>query len=280
MFEARAFGTRAATALAERRQGRILTASAIACNLLTDAQRVVCLVARAVGEGPLNIVVEADSLPPVAPGARFAVSERELALGPIRVSLEGAASWDGAHSRTLLEQARQRLASEPGVCSQLRDEAQAILERKRCAMILPQHASPWIAVLASDDEPTLERSVLPLIGLGPGLTPAGDDWLAGWLLGLWVVDAAMALRAGQTVVRAATGRTNCLSLACLECAAAGEADAGWINLFAALAETTAGRSRVQAAAQRVLERGATSGAAMLMGFCSGALTSPSSEVQA
>ncbi len=119
----------------------------------------------------------------------------------------------------------------------------------------------------------MAAAVTSLCGLGPGLTPAGDDWLAGWLLALRLqppqarhrgLTLNMARGAVQT---AAATRTNTLSRAFLNCAAAGEIDAHWQALLDALIDGS--DAQIAAAASRILAQGATSGADMLAGFLMG-----------
>jgi hypothetical protein len=109
-----------------------------------------------------------------------------------------------------------------------------------------------------------------LVGLGPGLTPAGDDWLAGWLLAQQLAEDLTGLRNLSGLVgQVATDRTTTLSRALLACAAAGEADAAWHALLASLAKVPMTNPPIDQSAQTILSHGATSGAAMLIGFCAG-----------
>jgi hypothetical protein len=62
-----------------------------------------------------------------------------------------------------------------------------------------------------------------LIGLGPGLTPSGDDFLGGTLIALHALGAhAAACRLGPWVLARAGDRTHRISLGHLACAAEGE----------------------------------------------------------
>ena len=109
-----------------------------------------------------------------------------------------------------------------------------------------------------------------LVGLGPGLTPAGDDWLAGWLLAQHLGEDLRGLRNLEgLIVALAADRTTTLSRALLACAAAGEADAAWHALLATLAEVPMTHLPIYQSTQTILSHGATSGAAMLTGFCAG-----------
>ena len=71
------------------------------------------------------------------------------------------------------------------------------------------------------------------------------------------------------VGKIAAVRTTTLSHALLACAAAGEADAAWHALLAALAEVPMTNLPIYQSTQTILSHGATSGAAMLTGFCAG-----------
>jgi Protein of unknown function (DUF2877) len=72
----------------------------------------------------------------------------------------------------------------------------------------------------------LKTAVRGLIGLGPGLTPSGDDVLAGALLGLHATgNAILAAQLGAHVAAASVDGTSPLSAAFLRCAIDGETSA-------------------------------------------------------
>ena len=81
--------------------------------------------------------------------------------------------------------------------------------------------------LASDRDPpreTLGEPPVDLLGLGPGLTPSGDDLLCGVLIALHATRRQQATRAlGDAIARAAPSLTTPLSRAFLAAAATGEA---------------------------------------------------------
>jgi hypothetical protein len=97
-------------------------------------------------------------------------------------------------------------------------------------------------------------------GLGPGLTPAGDDVLAGIVLARHVYGA------DETRLRAAVDlvRSTELSLAYLRWAARGQCIEPAHEVLAALAAGDA--ARVAAACARLVHHGATSGADLLLGI--------------
>jgi Protein of unknown function (DUF2877) len=72
----------------------------------------------------------------------------------------------------------------------------------------------------------LKTATRGLIGLGPGLTPSGDDVLAGALLGLHAMGhATLAAQLGTHVAAASANGTSPLSAAFLRCAIDGETSA-------------------------------------------------------
>jgi hypothetical protein len=102
----------------------------------------------------------------------------------------------------------------------------------------------WLESVTSA-EPSHEAppaAVASLIGLGPGLTPSGDDVLGGALIALRALgwrDAADAL-ARRTLARARS-RTHAISYAHLVCATAGEGAAALHDTLVALCSPAAPR---------------------------------------
>jgi hypothetical protein len=136
----------------------------------------------------------------------------------------------------------------------------------------PQDGPPrWgdLAELLRDVRPPVDVTGDPdgLLGRGPGLTPAGDDVLAGWLL---AVHHEPALRDPLLpLVAAARGATTALSAALLDDAAAGRG----VPAALALADALGGhgdRTAVRVALERLLRVGHTSGAALAHGLLRGA----------
>jgi len=110
-----------------------------------------------------------------------------------------------------------------------------------------------------------ERSVPSLLGRGPGLTPLGDDVLAGMLVTLTALGhpEAMTLRA---VVLAGLGRTTFVSAALLRHAADGECVPQVAGLLGALGGDPAA---VPVAAAALLAVGHSSGAGLAHGVLAG-----------
>ena len=109
-----------------------------------------------------------------------------------------------------------------------------------------------------------------LIGLGPGLTPSGDDVLSGLLVALrhlgtatrvsravWLADWLAA-----AVTFDARGRTTPISATLLHCAARGEASGEMLAVLRGLA----GRQSLEPALHRLLQLGHTSGPDLACGL--------------
>lgn len=128
------------------------------------------------------------------------------------------------------------------------------------------------AALTVGDDFAAVDAASALIGLGPGLTPSGDDVVAGALAALRLLGPAAgaaqaaplaaALAAGG---HAAAGRTTSLSAALVRHADAGEVAAPAADVLLALA----GRGTLEAAVESVLAVGHTSGHDLARGIVLG-----------
>lgn len=251
-------GRRAAASLQEGVTGRLLARFERTCDLVTDLGDVVALAFDPALLGPFIVVVAGDG--PDLRGlrdleglqGRFAVSGRTLRLGAggapaLTVNLSRVTTWEplpdyaylGAHGAEIASRlpALAQMVSVPANAVFAGDEGWQGAAQRSIAAIARSSRSSGGAALA--------EGVTALCGLGPGLTPAGDDWLAGWLLGLRVAQAvggselasggSRAEGAGALVLGVSARRTTTLSRAFLACAAAGEADLSWHTLLGALA---------------------------------------------
>jgi len=136
----------------------------------------------------------------------------------------------------------------------------------RAVLTEADNAAPTVLVFRrwSDGKPAQcasEQLAGALLGRGPGLTPSGDDLLAGLLLGCLSFGVrAGSLRAG--VAALAPAQTTALSAELLRHAARGEC----VPEAAAFAAALAGSGDPVAAARRLLGVGHTSGAALALGL--------------
>jgi hypothetical protein len=118
------------------------------------------------------------------------------------------------------------------------------------------------AVRRADLEAAL-RTATRLIGLGPGLTPAGDDVMAGTVAGLVLLGHPAAERFAAGVYSLAAGRTTELSRALLRHAACGRVS----GEYAAVLHGLVGERPLAPAVATLLATGSTSGRAMALGLC-------------
>jgi hypothetical protein len=226
--------------------------------------------------GPLNVVVTdraGFSFEQLAAGQPVEVSPRTLRIGDrVRVDTTGARVWNARLSPLAGEEALrvgERLAAIDAVLVDAPEESLARPQR-------PRRAAESMSVLAEGlcrtDAGMVEDAAGRLAGLGPGLTPSGDDVLAGVMLALTLLPSPSPSRLREAIHRAAGGRTTRVSAAYLKAAARGEAGEAWHALREALATPAAAAgdpAALGSAARGVMAFGETSGADMLAGFALG-----------
>jgi len=250
------------------------------------------IVRKPLGNGPLNLVIPtepAQLFNGMAPGTSLASTGERLGVGElITIGLEAASIWDpkayaalaadpDALDRGLAELCRQISHRSPAeslarLLPHLEDD-DLPEPLERVAHFPRSHAliGGLAEALAQRDRRRLKVVTSSLAGLGPGLTPAGDDFIAGVLLALALVreqrgEAALN-EIATLLVETAAPRTHEISGAYLRAAYDGQVGERWHPLLAALAAGDG--ARIAAAAAPVLATGETSGADMLAGFLVG-----------
>jgi hypothetical protein len=132
-----------------------------------------------------------------------------------------------------------------------------------------------LAALGRDDRPAGREALGALIGLGQGLTPSGDDLVAGLLMARHIAAIAEPARSASAeawaalVREAAAGATNRISECLLADASRGSSFAPLHALCSALA--AAEEARAEAAALSLLALGQSSGWDLFAGLCAGLL---------
>lgn len=194
--------------------------------------------------------------------------------GELHVSVEGARAW---HTPSLPRIASEQLAF---ACAAITSDIAALGTPAGFGALLAGEALRFpldlalsrvralADAVARDDAAAFEVAALPLLGLGPGLTPSGDDCVGACLFArrLRGFDSAWN-EAAQSLVHAAPGRSNCISAALFGDLARGAAYAPLHQLAAAMAGDTAG---LLGAARALTAIGHSSGWDMLTGFILGA----------
>ena len=212
------------------------------------------------------------------PGGIVALVDPEVPLGPLWIRAGGVRSLELQQPVVVgdgwLEVAGQRLPVHDAEIwwgalpdpARLRAAVPLALDVLAGAPPSSLLDDPWRAALGRAEE-AVRRGDLPaaaaiLGGLGPGLTPAGDDALAGILL----AQRALAGAGSETRLLAAAHAavTTDLSSALLEWAARGQAVEPVHDLLAAVAASD--RPAAVAATGRIASLGASSGADLLGGL--------------
>lgn len=253
--------------LAQPRSGSVIATFKRSCYLDLDG-RIVAVVAPELLNGPLNIVAE---IPPSfsfdrIPGrVRVAWNAGSLTIEAFSIDLGTARVWNSVVA-PLPQAARNRLREDLGVIrTLLRDEAPAE-SVARIEQRSPR-ASDGLAALAAglrhQDARQVALGAERLAGLGPGLTPSGDDALAGALVALAILRPPNQSALAEPILQTTAGTTR-ISRAYIEAAARGEANDAWHQLLASLG--TDDPLRLAATVRRVMAFGETSGADMLAGF--------------
>jgi Protein of unknown function (DUF2877) len=219
----------------------------------------VCIGPPGLGRGPLNMLCDlprdldwlSRGLCPGMVARRDGTILRIDGIGAF--SLDGAAAWRPApppgnwSPETLAAGLEALAAASPGERTDGFAPLVAPLARGRFDELaaspttapLRRLAVPAIATLAewlaAGGEGAPDEAAAMLIGLGPGLTPSGDDLLGGAMIALHATGrAAAASRLAAWALPLAETRTGAISRAHLVCAAAGEGSASLHEVLAAL----------------------------------------------
>lgn len=185
-------------------EGEVVATFRRSCYLRFAGGRHACVGDASLGRGPLNALVDDLHLPALGTRAALSVATRwtPLPLPPNPVIDIGALEYA----------ARGRVPSEGLGC---------LITLAHNA--LSGHAQPaldalerWLIGNALDDDAQM------LIGLGPGLTPSGDDYLGGLLIALHALGRRPQAQGLWRWLEPRLARTSAISGAHLAAAAAGE----------------------------------------------------------
>lgn len=271
--------------------GEIMAVHPHSVYVTDEDNEIYAIVRQPLGNGPLNLVIPAEPahlFNGLALGTSLASTGTTLGVGEgIIIGLGGAAVWEStaaalAGDGVLLHRGLAVLCQE--ISQRAPGESLARLlpylddedlpePFERVAHFPRSHAliGGLAESLSQRDRRRLKVVASSLAGLGPGLTPAGDDFIAGVLLALSIVRVRRADQAlheiAHLLVETAAPRTHEISAAYLRAAYDGLVSERWDPLLAALAANDA--PRITDAAAPLLATGHTSGADMLAGFVVG-----------
>jgi len=207
---------------------------------------VITLVGPEVNEGPIHLLMD-DPLPEVPAHTPARISPDELEIGPHRVAVAEVALWRG--SLPELEAVKRAAAMVAEVAAEAAGGS-----------LLPEAVATKARALVERDD--LEDAAPVLAGLGPGLTPSGDDVLGGVLFAL---RASRGPGEEPRLAAVAEGvATNDISRAFLRWAARGQGLAPVHDLVEAAVEGDLDSAR--AAGRALVAVGESSGADFALGL--------------
>ena len=232
-----------------------------------DASNIVTLCSEGVGDGPLNIVLNPWPRLMVSTCFSVIIRDKTMLLGDSIVECAKATVWDPTPPWTELRQVLPEV-SELKLLASAYHLRSPLLSAVCCQDGYPAFFRPGLLSLQSglrqSARDQVSQGAAMLAGLGEGLTPAGDDFLCGFMLGLWAT-LTEPRSLCNSIHQAAFPATTSLSAAFLGRAAMGEVNAGWMCWLNSFFEP--GNKRQQEAAlNQVVSAGQSSGADMLAGF--------------
>jgi hypothetical protein len=215
----------------------------------------------------------------IARGDRVDAVQSGIAIaGRLDIRLDEASAWDArlpgypaddSRLRENLRKVRARIGPRAIGGGPPRGAAPSAIARVMAAT-LERRARMLRAALCAGDVAAAGLHGKAMMGLGPGLTPSGDDFLVGLLATLHVPQNPCRELAGvcDDILVDVARRTNAISAAALQAAARGRVREAIQVLMRELMHGTP--NRLAAALSRVLAIGSTSGtdivAGMLCGF--------------
>jgi hypothetical protein len=238
VLRATALGPGAARALRDGPEGTVALAFGPGGYLLLGDRHVLLAPVRS-PPGPLSVLVAGLARGDLLPGDPVRVADDVLEVGPLRIVLAGA-----------------RSAPPPRATALSADWRPALVAALRVVAPVPAILTAGLDALARGD---VGGGLSRLAGLGEGLTPAGDDVLAGYMAWRWAQGTRMTLPAHDC---APLGRDY------LRCAELGELPAPAARALQAIRDGDP--QAAERAARGLCAWGASSGRALLWGIAAGA----------
>lgn len=271
---------RAKAWLQETQHAHVLYSFERVINLVNQEGNVLALADDLIGAGPISLVLELGEFPEdIQVGENLLVFENGLWLGDWLIDAEEAELWSPTPDwKTLVSQGEKIHWALPFIKDLLTKHAKPdsiahlvldpLASSPLPAKILQaaeQHVPLLLSGIRQNDPKSISRAAKGLAGIGPGLTPAGDDLLLGTIHGIWATRLETeAIALSTAIARTAVPRTHVLSAAWLEAAASGEAAEPWHALIDAIAARN--QTELHKAVMTVLPTGHTSGSDALGGF--------------
>lgn len=259
-----------------RLHGRVHSVFRRAVNLAADDGVLFTLASRGLGNAPHTALLPLHDLRGSGFAVGDAVRERDgqLWIGDrLAVTFDTASVWQCVLPRWRATPPRVRANVEwlQGALRRRSQEQRPSLGAfDRVALdVLEERAARLRQLLHARAGALATEQARSLLGLGPGLTPAGDDFLLGLFAVLHLPDSPCErwMDGGAQVLRDAEDATNEISLAALRCAGRGRVRDSVAVLLRELLR--GGGEPLEAALARVLAIGATSGCDIAAGLACG-----------
>jgi hypothetical protein len=273
---------RAKILLEHGQKARILNVFESSINLVNSHSGVLSLVSSSIGPGPFSAVVEPvsktndgcfDFRDHIHAGSKVHATLERLAIDDLRIVNNNSRSWDPRANWEDIKpgQIKQFL---PILTNQILELAPVeslvapILKGIYQAFHHQKAAAAWEQLsngIKCTDQPKFNEGAVNLAGLGPGLTPAGDDFLMGIIYSLWANGEFKSRKSMiKKIIQLAGKRTTTLSRAWLEAAGCGEAADPWHDLVRGIIRDDL--TLVEETIKDILDIGSSSGADALAGF--------------
>ncbi|MFI6937831.1 DUF2877 domain-containing protein [Streptomyces sp. NPDC050418] len=267
-------------------EGRVHSVFTRVVNVLTPDGLLIALAAWDAGHAPRTLTTDVTDWTGcgLAAGQRVTFDRGVLTLDvpgrPLRLALDGAQAWNPdtpslahlglgrfAECAAYLDCLNRLHGPYGGMLGAARDAGP--MERA-VAAALADGRTRFIAAVRTGEPAALRTAVLALLGLGPGLTPAGDDFLTGAALIAALPGSALGalIPVLQDVLDTHPERTTDLSLATLREATDGRARAEVLDVLRLLADE-ADPQQLDVPVRKVLAVGHTSGSDTLSGLIAG-----------
>lgn len=272
------------TWLAGSNRPRILHVFDHACNLINERKEILSIVMPKIGNGPFNLVIEKGILFSDHLSLQSQVrcvelvetsnSSDHLNLGGFAIHTTDAKLWSPRPDWERLHSQKDKILASltqlpitnyllHGGFDMPFNEHSGLLNHQYLPVI-QSLLSNLSSTLATADITTAKSLASQLAGLGQGLTPAGDDFILGSILAVWIIHPPnIAQVLAKEISDTAAALTTSLSAAWLRSAGRGDAGVLWHDLFNALILPS---SSLQSPISNLLATGETSGADALAGF--------------
>ncbi len=236
--------------------------------------------------------VTAELLPNLQPGMKVCIGNDTLVIPNCNFSfhLSDTPLWEPRPDVTMYEWNRETVAQHSRLLTQFLAKKQPqdglaplvgslLLQKPPQETPLSRMARSKLRLLVQaswrQNIARIEEATLGLAGLGPGLTPSGDDVLGGFAAIMTLLspqlsaDSISRKHIASTIAAVAKPRTTKLSAVLLEFASRGEVSEQFGTLLLSLNLPTQEFETVQKATDRVLAFGASSGGDILLGMLLG-----------